>query len=42
MGWIAFFAGLFLGGMVGVAVMCLLSVSAAESRREEERERRRG
>ena len=41
MGWIAFFAGLFLGGAVGITVMCLLSVSAAEPRREE-RERRRG
>ena len=38
MTWVAFFAGLFLGGMVGLFTMCLCVISGDESRREELRE----
>ena len=36
--WAAFFAGMMVGGFVGLGVMCLLVVSGDESRREEWRE----
>ena len=35
MNWICFGAGLLLGGMLGVLMMCLCFVSGEESRREE-------
>jgi len=37
--WAAFFIGLFVGGFVGLGVMCLCVVSGDESRREELMER---
>ena len=36
--WAAFFAGMMVGGFVGLAAMCLCVVSGDESRREEWRE----
>ena len=36
MNWLSFGIGLFLGGMMGVFVMCLCIVSGEESRREEQ------
>ena len=35
MTWVAFFAGLFLGGIVGLFTMCLCVISGDESSREE-------
>ena len=37
--WAAFFAGMFMGGLLGLSVMCLCVVSGDESRREEMMER---
>ena len=38
MNWVSFGIGLFLGGMLGVFIMCLCFVSGEESRREEQME----
>ena len=37
MGWILFFSGLFLGGILGVFAICLCVAAGEESRREERR-----
>ena len=42
MNWLSFGIGLFLGGMLGVFVMCLCVVSGEASRREEQLEQQLG
>ena len=38
MEWILFFAGMLVGGLVGVFLMCLCVLAGEESRREERRD----
>ena len=38
MEWILFFAGMLVGGLVGVFLMCLCVLAGEETRREEHRD----
>ena len=40
MHWLSFVGGLFVGGMLGVFIMCLCAVAGEEDRRRERLERK--
>ena len=40
MHWLSFIGGLFVGGILGVFLMCLCAVAGEEDRRRERTERR--